>query len=91
MAKKPAKKAPTKRKGTAAKKPRKPTQEKEPRGKCFVMMPFSDPFDVYYEHLYLPAIKEAGLDPVRADDLFRPSVIVSDLWNMVQEAEVLLA
>jgi len=91
MAKKPAKKAPTKRKVTAAKKPRKPTQKKEERGKCFVMMPFSDPFDVYYEHLYLPAIKEAGLDPVRADDLFRPSVIASDLWKMIQEAKVLLA
>lgn len=55
------------------------------------MMPFSDPFDVYYDRLYRPAIEDAGLQPVRADDLFRPSVIVSDLWNMVQEANVLLA
>ena len=34
---------------------------------------------------------KANLDPVRADDLFRPSVIVSDLWQMIQQAKILLA
>ena len=85
------KKTPTKKKMTAAKRSRKPTQKEEQRDNCFVMMPFSDPFNIYYERLYRPAIEDAGLEPVRADDLFRPGVIVSDLWSMIQEAKVLLA
>lgn len=60
-------------------------------GKCFVMMPFADPFEIYYERLYKPAIMEAGLEPTRTLDLFRPSAIVFDIWNMIQEANVLLA
>ncbi|MEK0371228.1 MAG: hypothetical protein QQN55_08765, partial [Nitrosopumilus sp.] len=31
------------------------------------------------------------VEPIRADDLFRPSVIVSDLWDMIQRADILLA
>ena len=61
------------------------------QGTCFVMMPFENPFDVYYDNIYKPAIIKAKLDPIRADDLFRPSVIVSDLWKMIQGAKVLLA
>ena len=34
---------------------------------CFVMMPFGSWFDRYYQDVYVPAIKDAGLDPVRAD------------------------
>ena len=85
------KKTPTKKKVTAAKRSRKPTQKEEQRDNCFVMMPFSNPFNIYYERLYRPAIEDAGLEPIRADDLFRPGVIVSDLWAMIQEAKVLLA
>jgi len=72
-----------------AKKKKKIT--KKIAGKCFVMMPFKTPFDIYYTTIFKPAIKAANLEPIRADDLFRPSVIVSDLWNMVQNAHVLLA
>ena len=80
-------------KTTKAKKPAvaKRKTAKQPKGKCFVMMPFEKPFDGYYESIYKPAIRAAGLEPVRADDLFRPSVIVSDLWEMIQDADVLIA
>lgn len=39
----------------------------------------------------ITAVKAAKLDPVRADDLSRPGVIVSDQWEMIQEAKLLLA
>ncbi len=77
----PAKKTPAK------KAPAKPIS----LGTCFVLMPFKEPFDAYYRAIFKPAIAKAKLTPVRADDLFRPSVIVSDLWGMIQEAKVLLA
>jgi hypothetical protein len=31
---------------------------------CFVMMPFGAWFDRYYQEIYVPAIKEAGFEPV---------------------------
>ena len=55
------------------------------------MMPFADPINSYYETIYRPAVQAADLSPVRADDLFRPSAIVNDLWNMIQRSDVLLA
>lgn len=47
---------------------RVPTQLKEARVRqfldsCFVMMPFGDWFDRYYQEIYVPAIREAGFEP----------------------------
>ncbi len=58
---------------------------------CFTIMPFGDWFDAYYEAIYTPAIVAAGLVPRRADDLYRPSAIVHDIWSLTQSAKVLLA
>ena len=96
--KKTAKKA-TKKKGTENKVTKKTAvQGKTSRlqapatlGSCFVMMPFRAPFDRYYESVFRPAIVAARLEPVKANDLFRPSPIVHDLWKMIQDAKVLLA
>jgi hypothetical protein len=54
-------------------------------------MPFGNWFDDYYESIYVPAIKSSDLNPRRADDLYRPSAIVHDIWAMTQEAKVILA
>ena len=35
---------------------------------CFVMMPFGAWPDRYYQEIYVPAIKEAGFEPIRADE-----------------------
>ncbi len=75
----------------AKKKVAKKKVAKKPEETCFVMMPFKSPFDVYYTSIYKPAIKNSKLVAVRADDLFRPSAIVSDLWQMIQDAKVILA
>lgn len=58
---------------------------------CFVLMPFGGWLDDYYEAIYKPAIENAGLEPHRADDLFRPSTIVNDIWSYTKRAKVLLA
>lgn len=60
-------------------------------GSCFVIMPFGGRFDSYYQEIFRPAIEEIGLEARRADDLFRPSNIVKDIWKYTQEAEVILA
>src|SRR6266545_3406092 len=48
--------------------------DKQPRTRkfldtCFMMMPFGDWFNRYYQDIYVPAIRDAGFEPVRADEL----------------------
>jgi hypothetical protein len=54
-------------------------------------MPFGGWFDQYYERIYRPAVETAGLECRRADDLYRPSTIVSDIWTYTKHAKVILA
>jgi hypothetical protein len=58
---------------------------------CFVMMPFGAWFDRYYLDIYAPAIKEAGFEPIRADELFTTGSVVEQIWEQIQKAKVLLA
>ena len=58
---------------------------------CFVLSPFGGWFDTYYDSVFEPAITKAGLLACRADDLYRPSSIVHDIWSYVRKAKVLLA
>ena len=58
---------------------------------CFVIMPFGGWLDDYYKTIYCPAVEAAGLEPHRADDLFRPSTIVNDIWAYTKRAKVLIA
>ena len=64
---------------------------KNPIEICFTIMPFGGWFDKYYEDIYCPAIKNTGLVPKRADDLYRPSNIVSDIWDYTKNAKIILA
>jgi hypothetical protein len=59
---------------------------------CFVMMPFADPLGGYYVSLYEPAIKKAGLTPLRADtDIFGTGKIIDQIWTGINNAKVLVA
>ena len=58
---------------------------------CFVMMPFGEWFDRYYQEIYVPAIKDAGLEPVRADELFTTGSVVEQIWEQIEKSKLLLA
>jgi hypothetical protein len=58
---------------------------------CFVIMPFGVPFDRYYLNIFAPAIQEAGLRAYRADSIFSSTTIMSDVWNCIRKASVVLA
>jgi len=69
---------------------------KEPRIReyldtCFVMMPYGPWFDKYYQEIYIPAIREAGFEPIRADELFSSGSVVEQVWEQIQKAKVMLA
>jgi hypothetical protein len=73
-----------------------PVVSKEPRIRefldtCFVMMPFGEWFDRYYAEIYVPAIKEAGFEPVRADELLTTGSVVEQIWEQIEKAKLLLA
>lgn len=75
-------------KGAGAKNKRR---RKAAKDKCFVISPFGGWHDDYYNEIFCPSIKAAGLEPARADDLFRSSNIVHDIWHLVSTSRVLLA
>ncbi len=58
---------------------------------CFVMMPFGHWNDVYYKEIYVPAIKEAGFEPVRGDEIFSSGSVVEQIWEHIEKSKVLLA
>ena len=58
---------------------------------CFVMMPFGPWFDAYYKELFAPAIKDAGMEPLRADELFSTGTVIEQIWEQIQKAKILLA
>ena len=59
---------------------------------CFVMMPFAEPHNNYYSLVYEPAIKKAGLKPIRADhEIFGSGKIMDQVWSGINTAKVLVA
>jgi len=59
---------------------------------CFVMMPFAEPHGTYYAKIYDPAIRKAGLRPVRADDeIFGTGKIIDQIWAGMNKAKLLVA
>lgn len=86
--KSPARKAAPRKRAPSRKKAEKP---KTYDGVCFTIMPFGGWFNSYYETVFQPAITATGLTPRRADDLFKPSPIINDIWELTQEAKIILA
>jgi hypothetical protein len=62
-----------------------------PQPTCFVAIPFRDPFDRYYSHVYAPGIEAAGHKPVRADDLFSAGDVIRQLAFEISAASIVLA
>ena len=59
---------------------------------CFVIMPFAPPIGAYYELVYEPAIRKAGLKAERADsEIFGTGKIIDQIWKGITEAKVLVA
>ena len=75
----------------AVRRTKSPKHVREFLDSCFVMMPFGQWFDRYYQEIYSPAIKEAGFEPLRADELFSTGTVVEQIWEQVEKAPVLLA
>jgi hypothetical protein len=59
---------------------------------CFVMQPFSGYLGSYFDTIFKPAIEQAGLVPIRADnEIFATGKIMDQIWRGIREASVLVA
>lgn len=59
---------------------------------CFVMMPFASPHGEYYKQIFEPAIRKAGLNPLRADaEIFGTGKIIDQIWRGITNSKVLIA
>ena len=58
---------------------------------CFVLMPFRQPFNDYYEKIIKAAAAGAGLEALRADDIFGNGIIITDIWDHIWHARVVIA
>lgn len=58
---------------------------------CFVLMPFEDRLlPVFQDHIK-PTAEGLGLRCLRADDIFRNTAIIEDIWEQINKARVVLA
>ena len=61
------------------------------RPKCFVVMQFGKPYDVYWEEVIRPVARRAGFDAVRADDIYGPGAILQDIIRQIVDSAVIIA
>jgi len=61
------------------------------RPEVFVVMQFGEPFDALYTDVIKPVVEEMGLRAYRADDIYRPGIILQDIIRGLIEAEVIIA
>ncbi len=61
------------------------------RPNAFVAMQFSEPYNEVYRDAIKPLIEEIGYEPVRADEISQPGIILNDIWSQLTEASVVIA
>ena len=85
------KKRAPKKKASKKRASKKKATDRSKQHICFTIMPFGGWFNDYYLNIYRPAIEATGMKPHRADDLYRPSTIVNDIWSYTKQAKLVLA
>lgn len=58
---------------------------------CFVLTPFSEPFDIIFRDHIVPAVEGMGLECVRASDYYTTTAVMGDVWNAINNAEIIVA
>lgn len=59
--------------------------------KAFVVMQFGEPYDSLYQEVIKPVAESMGLDAYRADDVYRPGIVLQDIVRGIVESEVVIA
>ncbi len=54
-------------------------------------MQFGEPYDSLYAEVIKPVSSEMGLEAYRADDVYKPGIILQDIIKGIVESEVIIA
>lgn len=58
---------------------------------CFVLMPFRKELEAVYSDHIKKVMNSLNMKCVRADDLFSNSVIIDDIWDLINRARLVIA
>jgi len=58
---------------------------------CFVMMPFTEPYDRVYRELIVPAVEDVGLSPLRADEIPSAGFVMEQIRAAIQQSRLCIA
>jgi nucleoside 2-deoxyribosyltransferase len=58
---------------------------------AFVISPFGDPYDSYFDEIFCPALAKAGMVGKRGDSMFRAGNVIRQIWDLIDESAVVLA
>ena len=61
------------------------------RPKAFIVMKFEDTYDNLYREVIRPVCEKSGFQVQRADDVFRPGIILQDIINGLLDSDVVIA
>jgi hypothetical protein len=59
--------------------------------RVFVVMQFGEPYDFLYRDVILPVTRKLEFEAFRADDVFRPGIILQDIIRGIIECDVVIA
>ena len=58
---------------------------------AFVLMPFEEPFNSYYEKIIKPSIEKAGIKCLRADEIYEPGDIPEQIYDNLKRSKIIVA
>jgi hypothetical protein len=61
------------------------------RPKAFVVMQFEETYDNLYTEVIRPVCEKSGFQVERADDVFRPGIMLQDIINGLLDSDVVIA
>jgi hypothetical protein len=61
------------------------------RPKAFVVMQFGDRYDSLWKEVIEKVAEDAGFEPIRADDVFKPGIVLQDIIQEIATSEVVIA
>ncbi len=59
--------------------------------KIFMLSPFGEPFDQYFQEVLKPGLRKHGHDLYRADESYAPGVIIQSIFHSILDADLVIA
>ena len=61
------------------------------RPKAFIVMQFSSPYNEVYSHVIKDVCDKFKINPIRADEIYGPGIIIKDVVDKIADSQVIIA